>query len=59
MNGLFIYVFDENACDQLLSHGYNMLKRDDVNHVYIFLNDERQCFTDGSFQYALSDTLTF
>lgn len=55
----FIYVFDEEGRDRLLSLQYEMLKCDNEKRIYVFLNKERQDFAANEFRYALSDTLTF
>lgn len=55
----FIYVFDDEGRDRLLSLQYEMLKYDAQTHISIFLNKEQQYFADGDFKYALSDVLTF
>lgn len=55
----FIYVFDEEGRNQLLDLQYEMLKCDERNCIYVFLNKERQDFSSNDFKFALSDTLTF
>lgn len=55
----FIYVFDEEGRDRLLSLQYEMLKCDNEKRIYVFLNKERQDFSNNDFKFALSDTLTF
>lgn len=55
----FIYVFDEEGRDRLLSLQYEMLKCDNEKRIYVFLNKERQDFANNDFKFALSDTLTF
>ena len=50
----FIYVFDENARDQLLSRGC-----DNEKHIFVFLNTGNLNFEDKDIRYVLSDTLTF
>ena len=59
MTGSFIYVFSDEGRDKLLSLQYELLKYDETRHISVFLNKEQQCFSDGDFSYALSDTLTF
>lgn len=62
----FIYVFNNEAKNKLLSLGYNLIKNDDNGHVYIF-NSENKSRTfsadimDGTIDvsYILSDSLTF
>ena len=46
--------------DKLESLGYNLLKEDVRNSIYVFENKMNLNFElDGSIQYVLSDTLTF
>lgn len=59
----FLYVFSPEDRDKLISRKYTMLKCDDKNDVYIFINnslrqDERH-FDLNTIQYVTSDTLTF
>ena len=55
----FIYVFDENARDQLLSRGSEMLGQNNEKHIFVFLNTGNLNFEDEDIRYVLSDTLTF
>lgn len=55
----FIYVFSQEAHDQLVEMRYHLIKSDFERSVFIFLNKEHQVFSTDDFQYALSDTLTF
>lgn len=55
----FIYVFDENARDQLLSRGFEMLGQNNEKHIFVFLNTGNLNFEDEDIRYVLSDTLTF
>ena len=55
----FIYVFDENARDQLLSKGREMLGQNNEKHIFVFLNTGNLNFEDEDIRYVLSDTLTF
>lgn len=55
----FIYVFDENARDQLLSKGCEMLGQNKEKHIFVFLNTGNLNFEDEDIRYVLSDTLTF
>lgn len=56
----FIYVFNEDACDKLISMGYTLMKADINKHTFIFVNNKEQLlFTHDDIKYALSDTLTF
>lgn len=53
------YVFDENARDQLLSRGCEMLGQNNEKHIFVFLNTGNLNFEDEDIRYVLSDTLTF
>lgn len=55
----FIYVFNKEARDAMLSLGLKLLKEDRRNQIYIFENSERMCFSRSDFYYMVSDTLTF
>lgn len=55
----FIYVFDENARDQLLSKGCEILGQNSEKHIFVFLNTGNLKFEDEDIRYVLSDTLTF
>ena len=55
----FIYAFNEEGRDKLLALQYELLKCDEQNHIFVFLNKKRQDFSCNDFKFALSDTLTF
>lgn len=55
----FIYVFSEQERDMLLNKQYEMLRCDEQNRIYVFLNKEQQHFDCENIAYVLSDTLTF
>ena len=55
----FIYVFDENARDQLLSRGCEMLGQNNEKNIFVFLNTGNLNFEDEDIRFVLSDTLTF
>lgn len=55
----FIYVFDADAKNKLLEMQFMMLKSDDKNNVYIFVNDDKENFVVDDIPYVISDTLTF
>jgi len=55
----FIYVFDVDARDTLLSMKYELLKSDDDKKIYVFVNKDRRDFSCAKTGYVLSDTLTF
>lgn len=55
----FIYVFCEKDRDTLVDLKYKMIKSDDVNHIFIFLNENEKNFSYGNMKYVLTDILTF
>lgn len=62
MQGKFIYVFDAIARDRLLSAGYQILKNDERQNMFVFENKDSHTFAKkytGDFTFVLSDSLTF
>lgn len=59
MTGKFIYVFDADARDKLLASGYQLLKTDESQEIYVFENTAELNFASSDFLFILSDTLTF
>lgn len=59
--GRFIYVFNNEDRDTLLSQGYTLLKEDYNNDVFIFDADDAdlQFALSDVDAYVTSDTLTF
>ena len=55
----FLYVFAETDKDALIAAGYFLLKSDEANNVYVFENQERECFELDKSEHLFSDTLTF
>lgn len=56
----FIYVMNSKDKDKLEALGYNLLKADTNNSVFVFENKMNLNFElDEDIQYVLSDTLTF
>lgn len=55
----FIYVFSEKDRDELINAGYTLLKGDDNNSTYIFLNKECMNFSFGNMRNVQIDTLSF
>lgn len=55
----FIYVFSIDGRDKLLAMHYELLKSDDIKHIFVFLNKEQQNFSCDGVPYAMSDILTF
>lgn len=55
----FIYVYSADAKDKLLAANYKLMKSDERNNIYIFLNEDKLSFTSLDVSYILSDTMTF
>lgn len=55
----FIYVFSLDDKETLLTKGYNLLKSDELNHIYIFENKSDFCFSENNMKFVYSDVLTF
>lgn len=59
MQNMFVYVFNTNACDSLLKAGYQLLKADLKNDIYIFENQEIATFDFSEIDFTLSNILPF
>lgn len=55
----FIYVFGAKSRDRLIALQYELLKADEENHIYVFLNKDYQRFSCDDIKFTMSDTLTF
>ncbi len=55
----FIYVYSADARDKLLAANYILMKSDERNKIYVFLNEDKLSFTELDVSYILSDTMTF
>ena len=55
----FLYVFDKESRDELLSIGFRLLKSDNKNEVYVFANQMEMAFELSDVSFVRSDTLTF
>lgn len=55
----FIYVFTEDARDRLLADGHEMIKKDDQNNIFIFINDGKMDFSLNEVSFISSDSLSF
>jgi len=55
----FLYVFCIEARDSLLRRGYNMIKEDLKNRVFIFESKSCVPFPDENYAFVFSDTLSF
>lgn len=56
---MFTYVFDEQARDALVEKGFTLIKSDDRNHIYVFLNKPEMSFALRGIKSVNSDTLSF
>lgn len=57
--GRFIYVFSIKDRDSLLSRGYEVIKSDELNNVYVFENNNQLNFSfDDEKFFVFSNTLT-
>lgn len=58
----FIYIFDSNSRDILIEAGYQLLRSDETNNIYVFVNKDPSelRFNDNSeFKFVYSNVLTF
>lgn len=55
----FIYVFSDQSKEQMLSLGYELIKADRANDIYVFAFSDHMDFADADISYILSDTLSF
>lgn len=55
----FIYVMTQNDKDKLEKMGYNLLKSDAENSIFVFENKHELCFDLNDVQHILSNILTF
>lgn len=59
MKNKFIYVFDKYSRDKLLSSGYKLMKSDEKQSVFVFINENNCVFSLTDIKLVFSDTLTF
>lgn len=55
----FIYVFTKETSDELVTQGFNLVKSDEKNKVYVFENNPKKQFTFSKKDFVFSNTLTF
>lgn len=55
----FVYVFSDKDRDELISRGFQLLKSDENEHVYIFDLDGAKFDDEQGIVFALSNTLSF
>lgn len=54
----FIYVFSEADRDKLLECGFILLKKDPINHTYVFVSNDSLLFSE-EIRAVRSNVLTF
>lgn len=55
----FIYVFDEKAAKDMKKRGYELLKVDEQNKIWIFINNNPENMEFSSkYQCVLSDVIS-
>lgn len=59
MNKAFIYVFDKAAREKLISLGYQLVKENPKDLIYVFENKDTIVFEESGIQAVFSNTLTF
>lgn len=59
MNKNFIYVFDEQSRDLLLSKGFVPIKFDEQNNIFAFINQETENFVFSEIIHLCTDKITF
>ena len=57
----FIYVFTKEAAKDMKKRGYELLKVDEKNQIWVFANKDPEniSFSSGKYQCVLSDVLSF
>lgn len=56
---MFIYVMDVESKDKLINLGYELLKNDEKNTIWVFSNKEDRQFDSLDIPCVVSDVLTF
>lgn len=59
MQSKFIYVFDKDARDRLLSASYQLLKADEQQNIFVFENSPEKTMDFSEKNFVFSNTLTF
>lgn len=55
----FLYVFSKDNRDLLIAAGYTLLKSDDKNDLYVFVNQANLIFDLADINFVRSNVLTF
>lgn len=56
---MFIYVMDVESRDLLINKGYQLLKADEQNGVWCFVNDTENLTFEENCPCVISDIMTF
>lgn len=56
---MFIYVFDNEAKEKMISLGYKLLKESEDGSEFIFCADDNFNYNLHDIEYTVSDILTF
>lgn len=59
MNGRFLYVFNSEDRDRLLSLGFSLLADSHDGRVFIFANKANHNFSADDFDFVVTDVITF
>lgn len=59
MDKQFVYVFDEKSKDILLAKGFEFIKFDEQNNIFVFHNQEISNLIFSEVPHLFMDTLTF
>lgn len=55
----FLYVFDSESRDALIAAGFQLMKSDKKNSLYVFANRMDMAFELADISFVRSDILTF
>lgn len=58
MGSKFVFVFSERDRDKMLGYGYELIRYDERNGIYVFFNNNKSTVFD-SVHMVYSDTMTF
>lgn len=56
---MFLYVMDAESRDKLLTLGFELLKANPQNTIWVFVNKQELAFDSVEVPCVVSDTLTF
>ena len=55
----FIYLFNRDARDKLLSLGFTILKNNEKDNIFVFENSQTMNFSLSNEEFVFSDTISF